>query len=253
MPMSPSSRPYPEFLMPPNGSSASDQSMLLMNIMPVSTWLATRLPRAMLLVKTEPPNPKSESLASAMAASSSLTRKNSATGPKNSSLNAGFSGWMSVKIVGSMYDPGRSIRLPPMTTLAPLAIAPSTCFKRSSKADSVDNGPSVVFSSIGSPALSAARAAWNSARNLSATLSTTMNRLAAQQVCPVLYIRPQTAHLTACSRSASSRTMNASLPPSSIEDTLRFCPALDAMLLPAATLPVSATPLIRGSSTTRSD
>ena len=46
--------------MPPNGSSASDQSMLLMNIIPVSTRLATRLPRAMSLVKTEPPRPKSE-------------------------------------------------------------------------------------------------------------------------------------------------------------------------------------------------
>ena len=78
-----------------------------------------------------------------------------------------------------------------------------------------------------------------------------MNRLAAQQVWPVLYIRPQTAHLTVWSRSASSRTMNASLPPSSIEDTLRFFPARAAMLRPAATLPVSATPLMRGSSTTR--
>ena len=41
--------------MPPNGSSASDQQMLLMNIMPVSTRLATRLPRARSLVNTEPP------------------------------------------------------------------------------------------------------------------------------------------------------------------------------------------------------
>jgi hypothetical protein len=49
--------------------------MLLMNIIPVSTRLATRLPRATSLVKTEPPRPKSESLASAMAAASSLTRK----------------------------------------------------------------------------------------------------------------------------------------------------------------------------------
>ncbi len=63
----------PESLMPPNGDSASDQEMLLMNIMPVSTRLAARLPRARSLVKTEPPNPKSKSLASAIAASSSLT------------------------------------------------------------------------------------------------------------------------------------------------------------------------------------
>ena len=90
-----------------------------MNIMPVSTRLATRLPRAMSLVKTEPPRPKSESLASAIAASSSLTRKNSATGPKNSSRKAGLSGLMSVRMVGSMKEPGRSMRLPPMSTFAP--------------------------------------------------------------------------------------------------------------------------------------
>ncbi len=40
--------------MPPNGNSASVQSMLLMNIMPVSTRLATRLPRATSWVQTEP-------------------------------------------------------------------------------------------------------------------------------------------------------------------------------------------------------
>ena len=142
------------------------------------------------------------------------------------------------------------MRLPPMSTLAPCDTAPSTCFKRSTSADSDDSGPSVVFSSIGSPAFNAVSAAWNFSRNLSANLSITMNRLAAQQVCPVLYIRPQTAHLTVWSRSASSRTMKASLPPSSIEDGFRFVPARAAMLRPAATLPVSATPLMRGSSTT---
>ena len=48
---------------------------------------------------------------------------------------------MSVRIVGSMNDPGRLMRLPPMTTFAPWETAPSTCFKRSSKACSEDNGP----------------------------------------------------------------------------------------------------------------
>ena len=40
--------------MPPKGSSASDQSILLMNIIPVSTLDATRLPRATSRVQTEP-------------------------------------------------------------------------------------------------------------------------------------------------------------------------------------------------------
>src|ERR1700722_11750228 len=89
--------------------------------MPVSTRLATRLPRAMSLVNTEPPNPKSESLASATASSSFLTRKKRATGPKNSSLKAGLSGLMSVGIVGCMNKPGRWVRFPPTTKLADLA------------------------------------------------------------------------------------------------------------------------------------
>jgi hypothetical protein len=51
-----------------------------------------------------------------------------------------------------------------------------------------------------------------------------MNRLAATQHWPVLFILPQTAHLTVLSSSASSSTMKASLPPSSMVDFLRFCP-----------------------------
>ena len=47
----------------------------------------TRLPRETSLVKTEPPNPRSESFASATASSSFFTRKKSATGPKNSALH----------------------------------------------------------------------------------------------------------------------------------------------------------------------
>ncbi len=80
-----------------------------------------------------------------------------------------------------------------------------------------------------------------------------MKRLAAQQVCPQLYIRPQTAHLMVWAISASSSTMKASLPPSSIEDGFRFLPAWPAMILPAAVLPVSATPLMRRSSMMLSD
>ncbi len=141
--------------------------MLLMNIIPVSTCDATRLPRAisLVLVNTEPPKPKSESLASAIAAASSFTRKNMATGPKNSSRNAGLSGFTSVRMVASMNEPARSIRLPPNATFAPFATALSTCLSKSTSADSVDKGPCVVFSSIGSPGFSASSAVLNFARN----------------------------------------------------------------------------------------
>src|ERR1035438_1160234 len=219
--------------------------------MPVFTRLATRLPRATSLVKTEPPNPKSESLASATASSSFLTRKKSATGPKNSSRKAGLPGLIFVRIVGCMKEPGRSMRLPPITGVAPLATARLTWPSSFTRAASVDRGPSVVALSIGSPGWSAASALWNLSRKRSASSSTTMKRFAATQHWPMLFILAQTAHLTVLSRSASSSTMKASLPPSSIVDFLRFCPALSATFFPASTLPVNATPLIRGSSITR--
>src|ERR1035441_3557235 len=87
--------------MPPNGRSGVVQVGWLTNTMPASMRLATRLPRAISLVKTDPPNPKSESLASATASSSLLTRNRSATGPKSSSLYAGLPGLMFARIVGS--------------------------------------------------------------------------------------------------------------------------------------------------------
>ena len=52
--------------------------------MPVEICAATRLPRSMSCVNTEPPRPNGESLASRMASSSSFTLKIIDTGPKNS-------------------------------------------------------------------------------------------------------------------------------------------------------------------------
>jgi hypothetical protein len=52
---------------------------------PVSISRATRLPRSVSLVKTDPPRPKGESLATAIASASSRTRMTIETGPKNSS------------------------------------------------------------------------------------------------------------------------------------------------------------------------
>ena len=58
------------------------------------------------------------------------------------------------------------MRLPPISSLAPLATAASTWVNSCTSAASLDRGPSVVFSSIGSPALSALSAAWNSFEEL---------------------------------------------------------------------------------------
>ena len=157
---------------------------------------------------------------------------------------------MSVRMVGCMKAPAWSIRLPPVTTRAPPATARCTWSSSLSSASFDDRGASVVCLSIGSPGLKFSRADWNFSRKRSASASTTMKRFDAVQACPALPMRPLTADLTALSRSASSSTMKASLPPSSIVVFFRFCPALAATTAPAASLPVRATPRMRGSSMT---
>ena len=74
-----------------------------------------------------------------------------------------------------------------------------------------------------------------------------MMRLDEQQTCPPFQWRPNTAHFTALSRSASSSTMKASEPPSSIVDFFSALPAWAATRAPAPSEPVRATPCTRGS------
>ena len=66
----------------------------------------------------------------------------------------------------------------------------------------------------------------------------------------MLFIRPKTARSTVSSMSASSSTMNGSLPPSSMIVFLTFSPARSATRAPAASLPVNDTPCTRSSSMT---
>ena len=74
-----------------------------------------------------------------------------------------------------------------------------------------------------------------------------MKRLAAMQVWPALSKRPFTAAATVLSRSASSSTTKASLPPSSITHFFSTLPAVAAMERPARSEPVSVTAATRGS------
>jgi len=59
---------------------------------------------------------------------------------------------------------------------------------------------------------------------------------------------PTTAIFTASSKSQSSKTINGSLPLNSMVDFFKFFPARAARDSPARSDPVSATPLVRGSS-----
>ena len=87
----------------------------------------------------------------------------------------------------------------------------------------------------------------NSRRKSSYTASATIIRLDALQACPPFSIRPAAAVLATAGRSAPSRTMNGSEPPSSSTTFFRFCPAAAATAAPARSLPVTDTPVTRGS------
>src|SRR5208283_2432974 len=76
-------------------------------------WQIGRRPRCLIDKNHARFNLARESFASLIASISSLTRKISATGAKNSWRKAGFSGVMSVRMVGCKKYPGRSSRLPP--------------------------------------------------------------------------------------------------------------------------------------------
>ncbi len=85
------------------------------------------------------------------------------------------------------------------------------------------------------------------AANSSATLSCTMNRLAAVHASPMLRILASIAPSTAASRSASAITRNGALPPSSI-DTRSSCSAdCSTSRRPTAVEPVKVSLRSRGS------
>ena len=154
-----------------------------------------------------------------------------------------------VRIVGCIKAPSLLLRVPPKINFAPASTALLTCSAMRTAAASLESGPSSVFGSIGSPMTKFFIFSVNFVRNSSVTSSKTINRFEATQHSPLLLIRPIIPHLTALSISASSRTIKASLPPSSKTDFLMYFPACSAILDPASSLPVSETPLIRVSET----
>ena len=77
-----------------------------------------------------------------------------------------------------------------------------------------------------------------------------MNRFAALHACPQFNNLDFAPDSAAAAKSASSKTINASLPPNSRSDFLIFFPAIDATSLPAFSLPVKLTPPMIGFSKT---
>src|SRR5438093_1327831 len=136
---------------------------------------------------------------------------------------------------------------PPSSTSAPRRPDSSTWRWRSSRRSWRACGPTCVSGLSGSPIRRDRMSATNRSRKGSATASTTMKRLAAMQLWPLLMRRASAAVRAAAATSASSRTTNGSLPPSSSTVFLSSRPACSATRLPARSLPVSVTPRTRGS------
>src|SRR3989304_2699447 len=117
------------------------------------------------------------------ASASSVARYTCATGPKNSSFEAGFSGVTSVSTVVWKNAPSR---VPPCTSVAPCSIARLTCSSRPSAAFSEDSGPRAESADVGSVASISAIFAVNFSRKGSYSSSATMKRLAALHDWPLL-------------------------------------------------------------------
>ena len=124
-------------------------------------------------VNTADVRPRLHALINVHASSSLRNELMGAIGPNVSSWLTSESAAKSVMTVGSQKKPGRSGRLPPATSVAPVATASSRCRPIFSTTPILFCGPIVVFSSHGSPSfhlsVSATIASTNSCLRLSAT------------------------------------------------------------------------------------
>ena len=101
IPWADSSRPKPDFLMPPKGRRGSLLTRPLMKTAPASMPSIRASRSAASLVQAEAPRPKRVALASAMPSSRVPKRKRLATGPKISSVAPALSGGTSARTVGA--------------------------------------------------------------------------------------------------------------------------------------------------------
>ena len=142
-----------------------------------------------------------------------------------------------VRIVGSTKRP---FTLPPSATFAPFATASSICSFTLAACLSLISGPMMFALSRVSPTFSLAARSTKRRRNSSYTFSCTSTFSTDMQICPWCMKLPKLAAALARSRSASSHTMSASLPPSSRQHFFRWAPARAAIWRPTAVEPVKA-------------
>src|SRR5215510_12555057 len=133
------------------------------------------------------------------------------------------------------------LTLPPESSRAPLATASSTREVTRSAAARSTSEPNTGAPSRGSPTdKDLALAAKRSTKRSAIFASTTM-RSVDMQICPWLANAPKAAAATAASMSASSRTSNGDLPPSSKSTGFRCSAQILATILPTFEDPVKLT------------
>ena len=121
----------------------------------------------------------------------------------------------------------------PSIRRAPRLMDSVTCAWSWSRRSTRACGPTWVSREAGSPMRRAPSSDLNRSRKRSTTGATTMKRLAAMQLWPLLISRASAAARAAASTSASASTMNGSLPPSSSTVFLSMRPACSATAMPA--------------------
>ena len=183
------------------------------------------------------------SLARRMPSSSSAKRRMPATGPKVSSCDIAMSSVTPVSSVGSKNRPPRSWRRRRAAPRRPWRARRRRAHDLLEPCWSI-SGPTSTPCSVPGPTRSARdRLARSARRRRRGSPSCTSRRLAAMQTWPALRNLQMIAPATAASRSASSKTRNGALPPSSSESFLT-CPAHCAISsLPTAVEPVK--PILR--------
>ena len=196
----------------------------------------------MSLVHTAPARPYRLLLASAMASSSVSNGMTERTGPNTSSHATVMVGLTLVSTVGwTKYPPSASSARPPTATVAPSVAADSRNESTLRYCGSVATGPISVPAARGSPRRMARARSAILSTSASCTPALTSSREPAMQVCPVAANTPASTPLQAASRSASSKTTCADLPPSSSSTPVMFAAAALATSAPTPVEPVNAT------------
>mmetsp|Transcript_43615 Transcript_43615/g.120687 ORF Transcript_43615/g.120687 Transcript_43615/m.120687 type:complete len:228 (-) Transcript_43615:893-1576(-) len=173
-----------------------------------------------------------------------FTRKMDRIGPNVSSLAISMSSVTSASTVGSKNCPdGNSwFRLPPASTLAPLATASSSSRWYPSRLGGWTQAPQSTKSLLkGGPWRIVFTTAVTSSQKVSYTLSYTMKRSGPAQFCPMFWYAPRTTNWASSFGFMSSHTMNGSLPPSSRMTGVSVWAAASMTFRPTPTLPTKIT------------